>query len=327
MAKQFRIKRTVQTVAVQTGNFVTFDLPRGYDYESAQVRLYGTVNVTTAFTSVRAEAPCQLVQRLDVIVDGRNTSYSAPMWYATLANYDRQSKLETGARATTPPTAAAIASYVFEAIGNIDFATMDGERSKDSNLRTDGMQLFQCRVTFGQAADMFVGAGVATLTNAFVEITTTETVELTGDDGARTTPTMFKKVSFQELALTTSNANQEIRIPAGNLIKSVVLRTDGSTTAGEPSTAVLNRLQLVSGVDVRVNTLGAALRAQNNSDFGQLQQGYYVADLTRCGSPTAKLSELWDVTRQAEPKLVLDVTGGANVKAQSVTTEYLYLGA
>lgn len=326
MAQQFRIKRTYATVAIVAGGFATIDLPRGYDYESIHVRAYGTVQVTTAATSVRAEAPVQCISRCEVVADGRNTLYSAPFWFATLGKYDRSNMLESGARVLTPPTAATAASYPFEANGVIDLMTPDGERAKDSNFRTDGLQLFQLRLTFGNPIDMFVpGAGVAVYTTANVEISTVELVELPDVNGNRTSPVALKKVSFQELGVPTTNANQEIRLPAGNMIKSVVVRTEGASTAGEPSAASLNSLRVFSGVDVRVNSLAAAIRGQNNNDFGQLTAGYYIADLSRNGATTAKLSELWDVTRQAEPKISMDITGGANVKAQVVVTEYLAL--
>lgn len=327
MAQQFRIKRTYATVTPTAGGFATIDLPRGYDFESIHIRLFGTVNVTTAYTSVRAEAPVQYIQRAEVIADGRNTLYSAPFWFATLAKYDRPNMLESGARVTTPPTAASIASYAFEANGVIDLNTPDGERSKDSNLRTDGLQLFQLRLTFGNPGDAFVGAGVAAWTAITVEISTIEMVELPDASGARTVPVALKKVSFQEIAVPTTNANQEIRLPAGNVIKSVVLRTEGAVTPGEPSAASLNRLQVFSGVDIRVSSTGGAMRGQNNNDYGQLTPGYYIADLSRSGAPSARMSEMWDVTRQAEPKVAMDITGGANVKAQVVVTEYLALAA
>ena len=325
MAQQFRIKRTYATVAVVAGGFATVDLPRGYDYESIHIRAYGTVNVTTAFTAVRAEAPVQVISRCEVVADGRNTLFSAPFWFSTLARYDRTSMLESGARVVTAPTAATVAAYPFEANGVIDLMTPDGERPKDSNFRTDGLQLFQLRLTFGNPGDMFVGAGVAAYTAANIEISTVEMVELPDANGERTSPVALKKVSFQEIAVPTTNANQEIRLPAGNMIKSVVLRTEGAVTQGEPTATVLNRLQVFSGVDVRLNSLGAAIRGQNNNDYGQLTAGYYIADLARNGSPSAKLSELWDVTRQAEPKISMDITGGATVKAQAVVTEYLAL--
>lgn len=327
MSKQFRIKRTYSSIPVVAGGFATIDLPRGYDYESLHMRLVGSVVVSTGATSVRVEAPCQAISRVEVIADGRNTLYSAPFWNAVLGHHDRPFMLESGARVTTPPSAASAATYAFEALGVVDFMTPDGERPKDSNFRTDGLQLFQLRLTFGNPMDMFViGSGVGTFgAGTTVEITTVEMIELPDANGVRTTPVALKKVSFQEIGVPTTNANQEIRLPAGNMIKSVLLRTEGLVTAGEPGATALNNIQVFSGVDVRANIKSGSVRGMNNNDYGQLTAGYYIHDLSRNGSNTAKLSELWDVTNQAEPKVSMDITGGATVKVQVITTEYLAL--
>jgi hypothetical protein len=325
VSKQFRIKRTYATAIVTAGGFVTVDLPRGYDYESVHLRLTGQVQVTVAGTAARVEGPCQAISRVEVVADGRNTLFSAPFWACVFGKYDRTSMLESGARTATPPTGAGVATYNIEALGVIDFMTPDGERPKDSNFRTDGLQLFQLRLSFGQAADMFTGVATAAFVNCTVEISTVEMIELPDAQGVRTAPVALKKVSFQEIAVPTTNANQEIRLPAGNMIKSVLVRVEGNVTAGEPSATALNNLQVFSGVDVRANIKSASVRAMNNNDYGQLTAGYYVIDLARNGSGTAKLSELWDVTNQAEPKISMDITGGATVKAQVITTEYLAL--
>lgn len=323
MAKQFRIQRTVAILPVTAAGFVTLDLPRGYDYESIYLRLTGQIQVTTAATSVRAEAPCQTIQRCEIIADGRNTLHSAPYWYSVLGHYDRDGRFSSAVR--TPPSAASIATYNIEALGVIDLNTPDGERAKDSNFRTSGLQLFQLRLTFGNAIDNFVaGAGVAVFVGCTVEVTTSELVELPDASGAISTPVALKKVSFQEIPVPSTNANQEIRLPAGNMIKSVFVRTEGLTTAGEPTSAMINNMQVFSGVDVRANVRGNSLRAKNVQDFGYSPAGYYIVDLTRAGgSVQARLSELWDVTNQAEPKISMDVTGGTNCKVQAVITEYL----
>jgi hypothetical protein len=326
MARQYRVLRKVQTVPVAAGGFVLIDLPRAYDVEAIFLRINGQLQVTGAATSVRAEAPCQAVQRVTVIADGKNNLFSAPFWFASLGRYDRALP-EQGARATTPPTGAGVATYTVEAIGVIDCMTVDGVRPKDSNFRTSRLALFQLQLQFGQPGDSFVGGTVTFGTGLFVDVYTQELVEGVAADGEVTTPFALKKVSYQEIALPASNANQEIRLPAGNLIKSCFVRTEGSVTAGEPSVAMLNNLQLVSGVDVRVNLSGPQLRAKNNADHGQLLAGYYVADVTAKGDNLAALTELWDVTGQAEPKLVLDVVGGANNRLQAVVTEYILAAA
>jgi len=277
---------------------------------------------------VRAEAPVQLVPRVELIADGKNTVFSAPFWAISLGRYER-ALIESGARATTPPSAAGVAAYAVEAIGVVDLATIDGLRPKDSNFRSYGLSLLQARLTFGLASDPFVlGAGAVAFTGQpEVDVYTAEIVEeMTSPGQFGTNPVAIRKTSFQEIAYAASNANAEVRMPAGNLIRGALIRTAGGVTDGEPSLQ-LNNVQMVNGVDVRENLTGAMIRAKNNADYGQLTSGYYVCDVLSRGVAPVVLSELWDVSAAAEPKLFLDITGGATVKAQIVTTEYVPLAA
>jgi hypothetical protein len=328
MGKQYRVVRKIASVPVSAGGFATIDIPRDYDYETLFLRVTGGLQVTAAATSVRTEAPCQVVQRAEVIADGKNNIFSAPFWFAALASYDRK-LVEYNARCTTPPSGTAIATYNVEAIGTIDLMTCDSVRPKDTNFRSSGLTLFQLRMTFGQPGDAFVG-GTVVFSNMFVDVFAQQLVEIAdpaavtkdNPDGL-TSPIALKKTSYQEIALPSSNANQEIRLPAGNLIKSVVVRTEGAVTAGEPSTAILNNAMLTAGVDTRWNLSAANIRAKNNADIGQITAGYYVLDITQKGWAAINLTDLWDVTGTAEPKLVVDVTGGTNNKLQAVITEYI----
>jgi hypothetical protein len=323
--KQYRLQRKIASVPIVAGSFSLTDLPRAYDYESLFLRISASIQISVAVvTSIRAESPTQVVPRIEVIADGKNTLYSAPFWYASLGNYTRD-LLQSGARVTTPQSAVAVATYAVEAIGVVDFATQDGARPKDSNFRTSALSLFQLRLTYGQAVDTVVvgAATVAFSGSPVVDVFSSEMVELPAADGSYANPIALKKVSYQQLAVPASNTALKLNLPAGNLIKSVFYRAEGIVTAGEPSAAAFNNFILESGVDVRLNLAAASLRAKNNADFGQLTAGYYVGDVTALGKSATKLSDLWDVTGQAQPDTTMDVTGGANVNIQIVVTEYI----
>jgi hypothetical protein len=323
--KQYRLQRKIASMAVVAGGFGLQDLPRAYDYESLFMRVNGSVQVSVAnATSVRAEAPCQWVPRVEVIADGRNTLFSAPFWFASLGKYTR-SLPASGARATTPPTSPNVATYAVEAIGVVDFMTEDGARVKDSNFRTSALSLFQLRLTYGNPQDIFVqgGATIAFSGVPQVDVFSSELVELPASDGSYSNPKALKKVSYQQIAVAANNSALKLNLPAGNLIKSAFYRAEGLTAAGEPSAGVFNNIILQSGVDVRVNLGAANLRAKNNADYGQLTAGYYVGDVTSTGEGRIKLSDLWDVTGQAQPDTTMDVNGGATVNIQVVVTEYI----
>jgi hypothetical protein len=325
--RQYRVLRKAPTLNIQAGQTLPIDLPRSYDYEAIYLRLSGSLQVTVAATSVRAEAPLQLVPRIVVISDGKNVLFNAPMWACSLARIDRE-LAASGARCTTPPSAVGIATYAVEAIGVIDFATVDAMRPKDSNFRTSALSMFQLIATFGQPGDPFVGGTVNFSGQPTLEVFTQEMIELPDIDPATgqpsfTSPIMLRKVSFLQQAFAASNPNAEIRLPAGNLMKSVLARTEGVVTAGEPSTAMLNNAILQSGLDVRHNLTGPQIRAKNNADFGQITSGYYMLDMVRNGPSPERLTELWDLSGQVEPKLVVDVVGGANNNLMAVVTEYI----
>jgi hypothetical protein len=320
---QFRIVRKVATVPVVPGNFATIDMPRSYDLESVILRVSGTVNVTTIATAVRIEAPTQIITRAELTSDGKNNLCNAPFWALCLGKHDRPNMGDVASGIVTPPSGVAVASYFVEATGIIDQCFIDGVRPKDSNFRTQGLQLFQLRLSFGQPGDLFVG-GVATYTNMNVEISVSELVELPDPkEGTVTNPIALRKVSYQEIALLATNPNQELRLPAGNLIKSILVRTAGSVTADEPSATILNNIQAASGVDVKLNTSGPTLRRKNTSDFGKFLPGYYVHDFSQRGEAQKNITEFWDVVNQTEPKIVVDVNGGATNKLQIVTTEFI----
>lgn len=321
--KQFRVKSVIARIPVVPGSFALVDIPRQYDSESISFRLTGQVQVTAGFTSVRAEAPTQLIQRVDIVADGRNQIVSAPYWALVFGSTDRNNKFNFNSRAVTAPTGAGAATYNIEALGVYDYCLADGERAKDSNFPTQSLSLYQMRLTFGAAADLFVGAGTAVLINCFVEVTYTEMVEIPDADGKRTMPFFMKKMSFQEYAPGGNNANFEVRIPAGNLIKSVLMRTDGFATAGEPSIAVIKNVIVRAGQDVRLNVTGDSLRAENNMQLGQVLLGYYFHDFTKAAGNSARMTELFDVTRQAEPKVIFDVNANATTKIGVVITEML----
>lgn len=324
MATQYRVLRKIATIPVVAGQFDTRDLPIDYDYEAIGLRLSGTLNVTAGATSVRAEAPLQLVPRVEITADGKNTLVSAPMWYGSLGNFLRRAHDEN-ARATTPPSGVAIAAYAVEAHAVFDFIQPDAARPKDTAFRSRGLSLFQLRLTFGNPGDPFVGGTVAFTGTPTVDVYALQIVEEIGADGKFIdSPAGLTKVSYQEQSIPATNANFEVDLPAGNLIRSVMVRTEGDPTAGEPSALVLNNLALQNGIDVRVNMAGSSLRGLNNMQYGKLTAGYYIADFMSQGQGGQNLmGNLWSVQNRAQPKAIMDVVGGGNRKLQVVTKEII----
>jgi hypothetical protein len=268
------------------------------------------------------------VPRVEVIADGKNNLCSVPLWALSIGNLDSELNW-TGSGALTPPSGVAVATYAVEARAVYNFALPTLARPKDSAFRSRGLSLFQARFTFGQPGDIFVGGTVSFSGIPTIDVFAVQLVEEMDDKGNyKSTPIALRKISYQQQAFAASNANAEQRLPSGNLIRGVLFRGEGATTAGEPSNSVFNNIALQNGVDVRFNLAAANVRALNAGGIGQVNTGYYMADImgARGGAGNLMLGDLWDLTGPNEPKAVMDVTGGANVQVYAVTQEFILAG-
>jgi hypothetical protein len=168
-----------------------------------------------------------------------------------------------------------------------------------------------------------------------LDVGTVETVELPDEKGNVTSPLFLQKRSYQDIAIAASNANQQVVLPIGNALRGVEIL---ATINGEPSNAVLNNVQLASGVDVRVNLPAASLQALNQMDntnvglltntttnavSSQMPTGMYLIDLMNNGGHDVQVTNAWDLTKASEAKLILDVTGGAGYQLTVITTEFI----
>lgn len=332
MAGQYRVKRKIfeSISALSENGSVTVDLPRGYDAETYWIRMTGTANVTTGGTAVRALAPTQLIKRVELVADGKNTIASVPGWF--LAKNPRRAQTAF----LQPPTAASAAAYSVEGNFVLDQAMIDGIRPKDSNLRTAGLQLLQMRFTLGALTDMFTGSPAGSMTAFKIEVGVVETVELPDQKtGEMTKPLYLLKRSYLDVSLPATNANQQIVLPVGNVLRSVDLL---ATVNGEPSNAVLNNIQLSSNQDVRVNLPAAMLQRMNAVDFdpvgiltnsgavavsSSVMTGFYSVDLMRNGNMDVQATNAWDLSGASEAKLTVDVNGGAGYQLTAIITEII----
>lgn len=324
MGAQLRIKRVVAKVPVTDNGTPTIDMPRNYDYEAVYLRLYGGVQVTTNFASVRPEAPIQAFKRLELVLNGQTNVYSKPGTLARVNPFRRQIGF------LTPPSGFVIATYQVEANAACDLALIDGMRPKDSNLRSAGLALFQKKFTFGAAADLFTGAGVGVFTNTlFADVISSEIREIPDADGKISAPLYLSKRTWLQFSPAASNANLKLPLPVGNFMRGVIIR---STNNGDPVDTVLNNIILNSGVDVRYNMSYLDARAQNRLDYdAAVPTGFVVADLMSTGSAGAGVhaNDAWDLTNPAvtsEASLTLDVNGGAGFLLDIEVIEMIKLG-
>jgi hypothetical protein len=317
----YRLGRKVgQGTLVENGEY-TIDLPRIQDFDYVGVELIASVQVTTAGTAVRAEAPCQLLKRIQFIADGKDVLDDVSFTTAALANYPR-----SFFRDVTPPSAASVATYAVRAYAILDRSRFDALRPKDTSFQAWLTKLLQLRVMFGACNNLFTGSPVSVLTGGsnVVNIYVGSHQELdkpndagvpvsgTSDQGE---PKRVLKRTQQQLVFTGANSAQQFVLPIGNTVRMITVHAMDNTNAagvGEPSNSLVNNLKLsINDVDVRYSRSGLSTRSHNAADCALpnmtfLPTGYYVID----SSPEGKFREFFDLRgtpNQPVTKAVLEL--------------------
>lgn len=297
LGSRFRtIQSAVGQVPIDLGNVRTLELPRSFLFKTLFLRLTGSLNTTVAHTSIPAESPLQLLQKVEVIADGRKMIVS-------LAGRDlyRLAHIYRGKAGELLPPGTAIANpNSFSASIALDFEAARMAVPLDSYFDPRPFEKVELRITFGGIADITLG-GTATLnTGGIVDVQLIQTTE-----GAPNV--LFNRLQlFDEFTVASASTNFTMNVPRSGLLAGILLRATNQPGGGSVnvSNAVVNRLSLKSDnnflhVD---NVVGATLQTRNVLDaqldsflaaagnMGQAIPGYYFLDLTEDGLISSALN-------------------------------------
>lgn len=318
---QTRIKRYIGRQTVTDNQRVVFDLPRDFDLEAIVIRIAGSTTLTVAGAAVRAEAPLQLLKFISLKANGTDLLDGVPGWMAHRLGAFRRGQLAP----LSPQAAATATTQAFTGMVVLDRAVIDGIRTKDGNFPTRGLSTFQLEIQMGAAIDCFTGAPTGTIAaGATVEVVVYQQKE-DPVDGRFTLPRVVTKRSHLDIAFASSNANYQQRLNTGNILRGLLIRAAGASTAGEPSNSGLNNVKIQQGNEVLLDLPAATLREINATDYelSSIPTGYYFVDFMGMGGPANKISDALDLRRGEELFAVLDVTGAANQTIGITTLEYM----
>lgn len=281
----------------------TLDIPRGFLMRNLLCRLSGTLTVGGAnYTTIAAEAPYTLIQRVEVIADGRDTikSLTGAQLFALTAAYFG------GLPPFTPP-GVAVGAQPFSAFFVIPFASPLARSPIDTLFDTRRYEQVQLRVTFG------VGNGAAGVDTDFGDAAGATTsavancaIDVVVDQTAEPSKELFSiyRQSFIEQILTASTTDFDFNIPVGNTIRSLMIRStvgDRLTAAGlVPTNAIVQDISLIAdSAHFPYNrVLGNLVRDWNAADYrvvspagttNAMPVGYHLIDFAEDGMLTAAI--------------------------------------
>lgn len=318
---QRRLKRLVYKGTFADNARPVIDLPRDFDYESLQIRVYGTTTLTVAGTAVRTEAPLQLLKFISLKANGTDLLDGVSGIMAHRFGAMRRGQLSP----LTPQAAATATAQSFSATVVLDRAVIDGIRSKDANFPSRGLSTFQLELQMGAANDCFTGTPTGTVTSGTIEVIAVQTAEMPGADGKLSLPRFVTKRTQGSYPFPTTNANAQIRLNTGNLTRGLILRSYGYTTAGEPANSGINNVKIQQGNQVLFDMPFNALRDMNAADLDvtTIPTGIAYVDFMNMGGPAGKLSDCLDLRSGEEVWLYLDVTGATNLNVDVATYEFM----
>jgi phage baseplate assembly protein gpV len=321
-----------QTISAEN-QIITFELPRQLDYESFLLSFNVALNITTAYTALRAQSVYGLVRRIELIANGQTVLEQIggfEMQYINGAyrrnNPASQILTTTNGGVVLPSVAIGVTTAAFSI--PVDRAMFDMARPKDTNLASRDLATIQLRVTLGALTDVFTGAGVATITPAtsFIRLDSSSVQEYPSAEGKMTVPPFLLKRTSQDVPINASNPNLQVRLPVGNIMRAVhvVQRTTGDLTA-----SLLNNLQIVRGSDVRFNlpylSIARQTALQTSGANFIVTPGFFGAsiDFARRGQRLGKVTDCWNLAGAADVYLNMDVTATGTGPIVTVVTEEL----
>lgn len=291
------------------------DVPRGNDIDSLIVVIEGTFTLSTGATTASAVAPAQLLESVQWKKDGAYQFEDSTGILAAFGNFER------GLARDVVAPGVGIATHPVRCTYRLDRVTPDGVRAKDSMLHTSqaymGSQQLILNAGTINACYSAPGSMVVSATAITVTVYTVELQE--GTPLGMTEGRWIRRHTQYALAFASANAAFTQQIPTNTYMRGVKLLAV-TTSTGEPVAGGINRIQIRSGSNIRIDITETALRAKNQSTFDlqttQLSAvpGLSYADLLVDHS----LKTLWNLWNASEAILQLDVDAGITVYAQVI---------
>ena len=316
MSAQVRTQQFVRTIPFVPGGVQTIEIPRMADIETLQMDFSGSFTYPAAAAGTLKSLSAQaLIQRVELICDGKITVLSTPGWAFGFAS-DRTFGY-SGGGITSMTAPAANANGTWSAQFYIDLMQFDGVRPKDSNLRVRGFSIVELRVTFGNWADVFTnGASAPTVFSGTLAVDANLCTEA---DPENSKPKFMVKRTSQVIDATNSNSNYQINLPAGNALRSIKFYTHVN---GVASIAILDNMNVSNGLDTRAQGTARSFRNRLQG-FKTSLDGFNEIDFARQTRVGVLASNAWAVPSPSQPVLTLGFTGQAGARIEMVITEYV----
>lgn len=233
-------RRQIEAVPFVASTVQTIDIPRDYLLKRLTLHLRGEIVVAVDdMASISQYHPAELIQRIEVIADGRETLKSYGGWNNMLLYKNRYGvfpyRLQAGVAQGTQP---------FRQDYCIDFGLPLSVVPADTYLNTRAFSTLQLRITWGNVDAICTegeSSGTTVLQNVNLLVTSEETTEPNIDRFG-----INKEFEISRIVPATM-PNFEIPIPVGNVYSDFMINTHSNALKVD---ALISHLDLYSSGNV-----------------------------------------------------------------------------
>lgn len=311
------VVHTAPSVPFSSGNVSTIELPKGFLYKTIALRFRGEYDGTAGSAFVGTELPLALVQKVEIIADGRKTIVNASAKDLYRLSHHMRGK----GGELVPPAVATAANQPFSATFLIDLEAARMAMNNDSLFDPNPFEKIELRITWGTVLNIAtIGAG-STIDPAvtFIDVQVLETTV-----GAERI--LFNKlISFDEISISATSTALRVRVPRSGLLHGTLFRCERDASAVDN---LINSITLQSDNTFNhVDNLAWLFLKHRNTIEYQLDGpgvgaantglvGYAFIDLPEDGLMSSALNTL-DLNAL---DYILNVTFGAGVQLVRMTS-------
>jgi hypothetical protein len=231
------ISSSVPTIPFDAGNVRSVELPRSFLYRNIAVRLTGSLNNTAAVVH-NALSPLPLIQKLELVADGRKILWTA----AGMDLWELCHLIRGKAPEVNPPPTGIGATQAFSASLVIENSAVRMQFPADSMFDPREYEKIELRVTWGTITNLVTvpaNSSVNAATQLDVQIQqTTVGVEHIGFN---------RVIQFDEQTVPAASSNFTFNVPRAGLLSGILIRS-ATSSAGivTPVDSIVNFVTLKS---------------------------------------------------------------------------------
>ena len=322
MPSIFKSKRrlTAQPVPLAKSEIRTTDVPRLYPIDRLNCRLSGTLTITVAGTYTYYGL-WNLIDRIEVILDGREVVLSAPgraLQMLTLMDIGYKG-LDVGPSLAAPATLPFELSFVIAANPwTQDFSLLDAtERA--------GHRSLEVRVTWANDAACFATGTIAV--NVAATSLAIDAIEIgdgeLGKPGGALAPYPRRLIDVRTQPITAAQADLDVPLLRNQSYGRIALMAE--TTNRVASNAVLNAVDFRIGTTILQRATAAMLRAEMMIRYGISSTdanfiGFYPLEII----DESRLDQLQAVVNGPDLTLTLDVSHPGTDQILIILDRYVF---